>query len=389
MAENNSTQGVAWYVKPTSDTIDFIKSIPVDIWADAKNIEVFDDYVKIKSGGLNMVIPMIDAVGGKKDWDEAIARGAGDVLQDLVVGSALTYGYGLLAAGSSPVGLAAVGVGAVALGITWVTSTTDTSFGAFLEQELIKMKDDKFNGIILDNKNTMPDTLIITDYQHHQTLFIDKNNKYAQIQSDTEMIQDYILKTILDINDIQILNINGQIYDILSDLPPILELLGIPLNEDFRSPLVLDLNNDGITSLNLNQSSVYFDLDNNNFKEQTAWISPNDGLLVFDRNSNGTIDNGSELFGNFTPLLNTDSSFALQTQNDKVLAKDGFEALANLDSDKNGIIDINDSKFINLQIWQDLNLNGISEANELKSLSELEIKSLNLNNFPNLNLLVA
>ena len=68
---NNSNQGVAWYVKPTSDTIDFIKGIPVNVLADPDNVKVFDNCVKIKSGGLNMVIPIVDAAGG------AIALGIG------------------------------------------------------------------------------------------------------------------------------------------------------------------------------------------------------------------------------------------------------------------------------------------------------------------------
>ena len=55
---NNSSQGVAWYVKPTSDTIDFIKGIPVNVLANPDNVKFFDNYVKIKSGGLNMVIPI-------------------------------------------------------------------------------------------------------------------------------------------------------------------------------------------------------------------------------------------------------------------------------------------------------------------------------------------
>ena len=155
--------------------------------------------------------------------------------------------------------------------------------------------------------------------------------------------------------------------DDLDDLPPILELLGIPLNEDFRSPLVLDLNNDGITSLNLNQSSVYFDLDNNNFKEQTAWISQQDGLLVYDKNNNGIIDNGNELFGNNTIL------------NDGTLAKDGFNALSEFDTNQDEIISNLDDKFDELKVWIDENQDGISQSNELKSLNELGIQSINLN----------
>jgi len=82
MADNNTTEGIAWWIKPTSDTIDFIKGIPVEHLVDPDNVKVFDDYVKIKSAGLNIVLPLADAAAGHKEWNEAIARGAGDVVQD-------------------------------------------------------------------------------------------------------------------------------------------------------------------------------------------------------------------------------------------------------------------------------------------------------------------
>ena len=72
--------------------------------------------------------------------------------------------------------------------------------------------------------------------------------------------------------------------------------------EDFCSPLVLDLNGNGTNSTRLNESNVYFDMDGDGFKERTAWVESGDGLLVLDKNGNGTIDNGTELFGNFTAL---------------------------------------------------------------------------------------
>jgi hypothetical protein len=49
---------------------------------------------------------------------------------------------------------------------------------------------------------------------------------------------------------------------------------------------------------------VYFDHDNNSFAEQSGWVGKDDGLLVFDKNNNGKIDDGSELFGNNTILSN-------------------------------------------------------------------------------------
>ena len=62
-------------------------------------------------------------------------------------------------------------------------------------------------------------------------------------------------------------------------------------------PLVIDLNNDGIKGTNLDYK-INFDLDNNGFKEATSWIDNNDAFIAIDKNNNGTIDNGSELFGN-------------------------------------------------------------------------------------------
>ena len=64
-------------------------------------------------------------------------------------------------------------------------------------------------------------------------------------------------------------------------------------------PIVIDFNKNGITSTRLD-NTVYFDHDNNGFKEATAWIEKDDGLLVLDKNGNGKIDNGNELFGNHT-----------------------------------------------------------------------------------------
>jgi len=89
------------------------------------------------------------------------------------------------------------------------------------------------------------------------------------------------------------------------------------LEEDFCSPLVLDLNGNGKSSTRLNESSVYFDMDGDGFKERTAWVESGDGLLVLDKNSNGTIDNGTELFGNFTQLGDGSYDFAINSRNFK------------------------------------------------------------------------
>ena len=135
-------------------------------------------------------------------------------------------------------------------------------------------------------------------------------------------------------------------------------------------PLVIDLNNDGIKGTNLDYK-INFDLDNNGFKEATSWIDNNDAFIAIDKNNNGTIDNGSELFGNKSISNNV---YAYTNPN----AKNGFESLKELDSNNDDIIDEKDKEFTNLLLWQDKNYNGISETDELIKLSD-KVKSINLN----------
>ena len=77
------------------------------------------------------------------------------------------------------------------------------------------------------------------------------------------------------------------------------ELLRVSLFEGV-DPLVLDLDGDGLELTARTNLSPVFDLDGDGFAEQTGWVRPDDGLLVFDQNANGHIDDIGELFGNPT-----------------------------------------------------------------------------------------
>ena len=134
----------------------------------------------------------------------------------------------------------------------------------------------------------------------------------------------------------------------------------------FRSdPLVLDLDGDSVETIPVT-NGVVFDFDGDGLKTGTGWVKGDDGFLVLDRNDNGTINNGSELFG-----VDTIKSNGLK-------ATDGFDALRDLDSNADGLFDAQDVEFANVRIWQDLNQDGISQANELKSLVEHNIVAINL-----------
>ncbi len=99
---------------------------------------------------------------------------------------------------------------------------------------------------------------------------------------------NYNISTLLDELNNKDLNIIDKIKELLKQASTI------------SSPLVLDINKDG--TINTTGKIVNFDLDNNGYAELTAWVNSEDGILVYDKNNNGIIDNGSELFGNNTTL---------------------------------------------------------------------------------------
>jgi len=135
-----------------------------------------------------------------------------------------------------------------------------------------------------------------------------------------------------------------------------------------RDPLVLDLDGDGIETTSTRDGTVVlFDHDADGVKTGTGWVKPDDGWLVLDRDGNGTIDSGRELFGVDTRKSNGE------------LASDGFDALRDVDTNKDGKIDASDSVFANLRIWRDLNQDGISQADELTSLSANNVVSIGVN----------
>ena len=164
-------------------------------------------------------------------------------------------------------------------------------------------------------------------------------------------------------------------------LPPVpLPPYPSPLDDDDNvSPLILDLDGDGAEA----DGVTLFDHEGDGWSELTRWAGADDGVLVWDSNADGVINDGSELFGNNSVLGNGRK------------AAHGFAALADFDANgdgkvdsrdsgrdtnNDGIVDGKDKNWENLRVmrWTDANNNGIKDGGEesMVTLASLNIRSL-------------
>lgn len=237
---------------------------------------------------------------------------------------------------------------------------------------------------MIDTENKVALDFIDKRARHHD--FLDKIDKLSlplQQKAIADLMESLPFEDQVNFGRVQVeraqarraavsdLDFDDVVESIIEHIPTILNKLAERIHkggvQGRLRPVVLDLDDDGIELVARNASTAFFDTNGDGFREHTAWVSPDDGLLVFDQNGNETVDQYHEV------VL---SEFA-----DSEDATD-LDGLATFDSNADGIIDDRDENFSRLRIWQDLDQDGESDEGELKTLAEWDIQSIDLDSAP-------
>jgi hypothetical protein len=132
------------------------------------------------------------------------------------------------------------------------------------------------------------------------------------------------------------------------------------------SPIVLDLSGHGIQTTSA-ANGVHFDLmGTGNTSQKVGWTGDGTALLVRDRNGDGVINDGTELYGSATQ-----NALGQRMGN-------GYAALGLEDTNHDGKINAKDAHFSDMKLWVDANHNGKTDAGELHGLVEMGVVEINL-----------
>ena len=117
-------------------------------------------------------------------------------------------------------------------------------------------------------------------------------------------------------------------------------------------PIVLDLDGDGVELVALEDSTTFYDINGDGYRERMAWAPADDGFLAYDKDGDGIISAHDEL------------SFVSYVEG----ARTDLEGLAYFDTNDDGVLDAQDAEWSKFRVWQDLDQDGESGAGELRTL---------------------
>ena len=187
------------------------------------------------------------------------------------------------------------------------------------------------------------------------------------IQQKPELLTDQV---VIDLNTFRT-NVDTMLGDGWAETPGVQEASV----DDHPFPVLIQLSK-GHLSLTGLDDPVSFDMDADGFAENTGWTG-RDGsaaFLVLDRNDNGIIDDGRELFGTMTAQWETEDPSGFMA----LAFFDGASAGGNAD----GVISEDDTVFESLALWHDRDHDGLSDPSELTPLRDIGIGTIGLNMIP-------
>ena len=323
-----------------------------------------DNVKALLKGSAKPLQAFIEAVDGK-DWQQI----SGKMLGATIDVFAFTKALKLLKFSPNKEYL----IGAGASSGAFVADKLDFSFADYSEKAFpaaVKFweklsSDEEYANQVLDGLKKVADEKQFTNYY--------KNTTIEKFLSDFKELltpldpKDFISDTANAYKDKQYVDFAGALKYFNEDgTVNFAKYLADTANISLYDPIALDLNANGkIDTLSL-ENGVFFDHNGDKIAFKSSWVNSSDGILARDIDGDGKITSGAELFGNFTKLKNGE------------LAKNGAQALKDLDDNNDGIFDSNDKAFNEILVWQDKNSDGISQKNELKTLSEHNIKSIDL-----------